>query len=118
MDSGTDAGVLRAPALHGRIHARTRPLALASPEIGPTPSPGAERLISEPVLAAIRDGFVVLRANGQIAAVNQAMCDMTGFGRDELVGACPPLPYWPPEQHVHIRDVRAATRTGARASST
>ncbi len=54
----------------------------------------------------------MLRANGQIAAVNQAMCDMTGFGRDELVDACPPLPYWPLEQHAHIREVRAATANG------
>jgi diguanylate cyclase (GGDEF)-like protein/PAS domain S-box-containing protein len=54
----------------------------------------------------------VLRANGQIAAVNQAMCDMTGFSRDELVDAVPPLPYWPPEQLARIRVVRAATANG------
>ena len=104
---------LRAPAIDGRVHAPHPPLALvSSPEIGPTPSPGAERLISETVLAAIRDGVVVLRSNGQIAAVNQAMCDMTGFSRDELVGACTPLPYWPPEQHLRILAVRAATTDG------
>ena len=74
--------------------------------------PGAEGMISEPVLAAILDGVVVLRANGQIAAVNQAMCDMTGFSRDELVDAVPPLPYWPPEQQSRIRVVRAATANG------
>ena len=37
---------------------------------------------------------------------------MTGFTRDELVGAAPPLPYWPPEQQSHIRFVRAATADG------
>src|SRR3978361_959887 len=90
-----------------------RSLALASTDVGPAlPSPGAEQLIPEPVLAAIRDGVVVLRSNGQIAAVNQAMCEMTGFTRDELVGAAPPLPYWPPEQQSHIRFVRAATADG------
>jgi diguanylate cyclase (GGDEF)-like protein/PAS domain S-box-containing protein len=92
----------------------TRMLALApGTDDDPAPvSPGAERLISEPVLAAIRDGIVVLRSNGQIAAVNQALCEMTGFTRDELVGATPPLPYWPPEQQSHIRFVRAATADG------
>jgi diguanylate cyclase (GGDEF)-like protein/PAS domain S-box-containing protein len=92
----------------------TRTLALASSADAEPAlvSPGAERLISEPVLAAIRDGIVVLRSNGQIAAVNQAMCEMTGFTRDELVGASPPLPYWPPEQLSHIRFVRAATAGG------
>jgi diguanylate cyclase (GGDEF)-like protein/PAS domain S-box-containing protein len=90
-----------------------RSLALASIDVGPTPpSPGAEGLISEPVLAAIRDGVVVLRANGQIAAVNQAMCEMTGFSRAELVGARSPLPYWPPEQYSNIRSIRAATSNG------
>jgi diguanylate cyclase (GGDEF)-like protein/PAS domain S-box-containing protein len=90
-----------------------RALALASTDVGPAlPSPGAERLISEPVLAAIRDGVVVLRSNGQIAAVNQAMCDMTGFSRDELLGARSPLPYWPPEQYANIRSIRAATANG------
>jgi diguanylate cyclase (GGDEF)-like protein/PAS domain S-box-containing protein len=90
-----------------------RSLALASTDVGPAhPSPRAERLISEPVLAAIRDGVVVLRSNGQIAAVNQAMCDMTGFSRDELIDARSPLPYWPPEQYVNIRAIRAATANG------
>jgi diguanylate cyclase (GGDEF)-like protein/PAS domain S-box-containing protein len=90
-----------------------RSLALASTDLGPAPpSPGAERLISEPVLAAIRDGVVVLRSNGQIAAVNQAMCEMTGFTRDELVDARSPLPYWPPEHYAHIRSIRAATADG------
>jgi diguanylate cyclase (GGDEF)-like protein/PAS domain S-box-containing protein len=90
-----------------------RSLALASTDVGPAlPSPGAEQLISEPVLAAIRDGVVVLRSNGQIAAVNQAMCDMTGFSRDELLGARSPLPYWPPEHYANIRSIRAATANG------
>ena len=29
---------------------------------------------------------------------------MTGFSREELVGAGLPHPYWPPEQHEHILD--------------
>jgi diguanylate cyclase (GGDEF)-like protein/PAS domain S-box-containing protein len=75
-------------------------------------SRGAEGLISGAVLAAIRDGIVVLGSDGQIAAVNQAMCDMTGFSNDELVGARAPLPYWPPEQLLQIGNVRAATSDG------
>ena len=91
---------------------RTLAFASSSDAGPPHVSPNAERMISEPVLDAIRDGVVVLRANGQIAAVNQAICEMTGFSRDELVGAAPPLPYWPPEQLARIRFVQAATTNG------
>jgi diguanylate cyclase (GGDEF)-like protein/PAS domain S-box-containing protein len=98
----------------GFLMGDTYPLELV-PTAGPRrdpASPGAEDLISGTVLAAIRDGVVVLRCDGEIAAVNQAMCDMTGFGRDELVGARAPLPYWPPEQLRQIAYVRAATSSG------
>lgn len=44
------------------------------------------------------DGFALFGADGVTLDVNPALCAMTGFGRDELVGHGPPRPYWPPEE--------------------
>jgi diguanylate cyclase (GGDEF)-like protein/PAS domain S-box-containing protein len=63
-----------------------------------------DALISDLALATIRDGIVVVRPDGQIVAVNPIFCEMTGFDADELVGAYPPLPYWPEEEHERISD--------------
>jgi PAS domain S-box-containing protein len=54
------------------------------------------------VLAAIPDGLLLLR-DGRISSVNRRLCEMLGFGRDELLGAASPFPFWPPE-HRHELD--------------
>ncbi len=42
---------------------------------------------------------------GRIIYVNAALCDMTGFSAQELVGQLPPYPYWHPEElDKHWRD--------------
>ncbi len=74
---------------------------------------GPERLVSELAMNAIRDGVVICASDGQIAAVNGAFCEMTGFSKGELVGARPPLPYWPPEHVDGIRgEMASALREG------
>ena len=40
----------------------------------------------------------MLDAAGVHVSVNPALCSMTGFSAEELVGVGPPHPYWPPEQ--------------------
>ena len=57
---------------------------------------------SEGLLAAMKDGVSVLDARGVHVYVNSALCEMTGFSRDELIGAGPPHPYWPPEEPEEI----------------
>jgi diguanylate cyclase (GGDEF)-like protein/PAS domain S-box-containing protein len=77
------------------------------------PCTGPGDLISELAMAAIRDGVIVSHIDGQIIAVNQSLCEMTGFAADELVGTRPPLPFWPPEMHAMIgAAVTDATRKG------
>ncbi len=43
------------------------------------------------------DGFAVLSPEGVHLHVNPALCEMTGFSREELIGTGLPHPYWPPE---------------------
>ena len=48
------------------------------------------------IIAAMREGYGLTVA-GRITAVNDALCELTGFSREELIGASPPFPFWPPE---------------------
>src|SRR5258706_15284609 len=49
------------------------------------------------LLARMHEGLAVLDANQVNVFVNDALCKMTGFGREELVGTRAPFPYWPAE---------------------
>lgn len=50
---------------------------------------------------AMEDSLLVgMRARdleGRIRYVNPALCDITGYGADELIGRLPPYPYWHPD---------------------
>jgi PAS domain S-box-containing protein len=58
------------------------------------------------------DGFSLLSPDGIHLGVNPALCEMTGFTRDELIGVGPPHPYWPPEEEVAIEAALTQTLTG------
>jgi diguanylate cyclase (GGDEF)-like protein/PAS domain S-box-containing protein len=49
---------------------------------------------AEAILAAMADGYC-LTIGGRVIAVNQSLCDITGFDRDQLLGSSPPLPFDP-----------------------
>jgi PAS domain S-box-containing protein len=51
----------------------------------------------------MQDGFAVFDAHGIQSDVNPALCRMTGFSREELMGKSPPYPYWPPEENERIQ---------------
>ena len=42
-------------------------------------------------------GMRALDLEGRIIYVNPALCQMTGYGADELLGRLPPYPYWHPD---------------------
>ncbi|MBE3073849.1 MAG: PAS domain S-box protein, partial [Actinobacteria bacterium] len=51
---------------------------------------------------SLQDGLGVVDAAGVLLDVNPALCAMTGFSREELIGAGPPHPFWPPEEYEAI----------------
>ncbi|MCE8422610.1 MAG: PAS domain S-box protein [Candidatus Methanoperedens sp.] len=55
------------------------------------------------LISSLQDGFSVLDTKGVHLDVNPAMCRMTGFSREELIGVGTPHPYWPPEEYEHIQ---------------
>ncbi|MGH2872691.1 MAG: diguanylate cyclase [Solirubrobacteraceae bacterium] len=61
------------------------------------------RAYYETIVAAMGEGYC-LTVDGSIAAVNDALCELTGLDRERLVGSTPPFPFWPPEDQE-----RAAT---------
>ena len=50
------------------------------------------------MLEGMLDGFSVINPAGEQIFVNEAMCAMLGFSREELLGKRAPYPYWPVEQ--------------------
>lgn len=53
-----------------------------------------ERDHTAAILAAIGEGCA-LTVDGRVTEVNDALCSLTGYSRDELIGAGQPWPFWP-----------------------
>lgn len=57
------------------------------------------------VVDSLHDGLMVLDANGAILQVNQRMSEITGYDRDELIGARIPYPYHITEEMARVREL-------------
>jgi PAS domain S-box-containing protein len=66
-----------------------------------------ERDFSASLIASMQDGVYVMSPEGEVLEVNARLCALTGYARDELIGARPPFPFWPEED-------RAALEAGLR----
>jgi diguanylate cyclase (GGDEF)-like protein/PAS domain S-box-containing protein len=53
-----------------------------------------ERDHTAAILAAIGEGYA-LSMDGRLTEVNDALCSLTGYSRQELIGAGQPWPFWP-----------------------
>jgi diguanylate cyclase (GGDEF)-like protein/PAS domain S-box-containing protein len=66
----------------------------------------AQRDHATSIVSAMGEGYA-LTLNGEIKAVNEALCALTGFSAAELIGAMPPYPFWPPEEQEAIQQILA-----------
>jgi len=67
---------------------------------------------SDRLTGSMQDGLSIVDLSGVHKDVNPALCRMTGFSREELVGFGPPHPYWPPEDYDLIEDKFSETLNG------
>ncbi len=72
----------------------------------------ASARFSKNLVSSLQDGICILNDEGQIIATNPALCRMTGFSREELIGRTAPFPYWPPEEYPAIQDAFDRTVRG------
>jgi PAS domain S-box-containing protein len=61
------------------------------------------KAFAENLIASMKDGFSILDNKGVHLHVNDALCKMTGFKREELIGVGLPHPYWPEEEYEEIQ---------------
>ena len=66
----------------------------------------AQRDHATSIVSAMGEGYA-LTLDGEIKAINEALCAVTGFAADELIGAFPPYPFWPPEEREAIQEILA-----------
>ena len=65
----------------------------------------AQRDRARAIISAMHEGYA-LTVDGEIKAVNEALCSLTGFSEQELVGARTPFPFWPPELRAETMAIR------------
>jgi diguanylate cyclase (GGDEF)-like protein/PAS domain S-box-containing protein len=70
-----------------------------------------ERDHARTILAAMHEGYA-LTDNGEIVDVNDALCEMTGLRRQDLIGCRPPYPFWPAERVRELLRVRGEAHAG------
>jgi diguanylate cyclase (GGDEF)-like protein/PAS domain S-box-containing protein len=70
-----------------------------------------ERDYAEAITRSMLDGFLLTK-DATILEVNQALCEMTGYAREELLGMRTPFPFWAPESIDEIRRQAPRLRSG------
>ncbi|WP_054851321.1 PAS domain S-box protein [Olleya sp. ITB9] len=65
----------------------------------------SEKEFSEELITSLHEGLSVVDLDSKHIKVNKALCTMTGFSEEELIGIKPPFPYWPPEKNDEVYDL-------------
>jgi PAS domain S-box-containing protein len=75
-----------------------------------------ERDFSASLIACLQDGVYVMSREGEVLEVNERLCALTGYSREELIRSFPPFPFWPekerPALEAGLREALRST-TGA-----
>jgi PAS domain S-box-containing protein len=91
-------------------HADSRTVNLIARAMPSVPATGD---LGGALLAALRDGIVIIAGDGRILQANERLFEMTGFGPEDLIGALPPYPLWPPEEAESLAaDLRTSLVSG------
>lgn len=53
---------------------------------------------SRAMLAALRDGLIIIDADGRVTEVSDRFAEMVGMPASEILGLRAPFPWWPPEE--------------------
>lgn len=61
-----------------------------------------EQAFSDQVIEQMQHGFSMMDSESVHVRVNEALCAMTGFSAEELLGSGVPHPYWPEEEYATI----------------
>jgi PAS domain S-box-containing protein len=89
----------------------------SNPEVGRAGNPPVfSSSFASDLIHSMQDGFSVVDSDGVGLDANPALCQMTGFSREELVGKSPPYPYWPAEEYTTIQNAFKETLKGGGAA--
>ncbi len=72
-----------------------------------------EKEFSQKVLSSLREGLAIFDVGGTIIEVNPALCEMTGFTKEELLVSKMPWKLWPQEEYDVIGEAFHNTLNGA-----
>ena len=61
-----------------------------------------EKALQDQILSNLADGFFIIDTEAKMLVVNETLCAITGYDKEELIGTKPPYPYWPPEEYETI----------------
>jgi PAS domain S-box-containing protein len=78
----------------------------------PPPLPTEKHDFWRTVFRGLPQGIALIDARGIHLDVNPALCRMTGFGREELIGKGRPYPYWGPNSAQQMNAVINAADCG------
>jgi two-component system sensor histidine kinase DctS len=117
------AGLLLLAGLNGRLHLRRlREQQQARQQLeSRVRERTADLMDAHSHRKAMEDALLVgMRArdlDGRITYVNPALCEMTGYSADALIGSSPPYPYWHPDElEKHWQDLEVSLGGNAAVS--
>jgi PAS domain S-box-containing protein len=64
-----------------------------------------EKHFSESLLNNMHDGYSLINPQGEVLEVNDALCAMIGYSKEEIVGQKIPLKHWPDDMKEELRGI-------------